>query len=388
MNQEEFDMDLVYFDNSATTKPYRKVIDEVSESMEKCFGNPSSAHRLGIEAERKIKTARERVAKLIGAMPQEIIFTSGGSESNNTALRGLISKGDHIISSKIEHPSVLHTLEALQQEGYEVTYLDVDNRGLINIEELKSSIKANTKLITIMHVNNEIGSIEPVNDIIKTVRGINKKTKVHIDAVQSLGKIKIDVKRFDVDLMSLSSHKIHGPKGVGALYIKKGLIVKSLITGGGQEMDVRSGTENLPGISGFGVAAEIIGAKLEDERHNIAILKKHFIERLNEIDKIVINSPQDGFHIDNILNVSFEGVRGEVLLHALEDYNIFVSTGSACSAKKSNQKNYVLPSIGLKPCFIEGTIRFSFSYDNTLEEIDYTMDGLKKIMPFLRRSKR
>lgn len=379
---------MVYFDNSATTKPYREVIDEVSECMENYFGNPSSAHKLGIEAERKIKAARERVSRLIGAMPQEIIFTSGGSEANNTVLRGVISRGDHIICSRIEHPSVLHTLEALEGEGYEVTYLEVDNRGLINLEELKSSIKVNTKLVTIMHVNNEIGSIQPVNDIIKAVRERNKKTKVHIDAVQSLGKIKIDVKKLDVDLMSLSSHKIHGPKGVGALYIKKGLIIKSLITGGGQEMDVRSGTENLPGISGFGIAAEAIGLRLENERENIAELKKHFIERLGEIDNISVNSPLDGVHIDNILNVSFEGVRGEVLLHALEDYNIYVSTGSACSAKKSSQKNYVLPSIGLKPCLAEGTIRFSFSYDNTLEEVDYTIEGLKKIIPFLRRSKR
>lgn len=381
-------MDMVYFDNSATTKPYGEVIDEVRECMERYFGNPSSAHRLGLEAERKIKTARERVSRLIGAFPQEIVFTSGGSEANNTALKGIITKGDHIITSKIEHPSVLHTLEALEEEGYEVTYLDVDSRGLINTEDLKKSIKANTKLVTIMYVNNEIGSIEPVNDIVKTVREKNKKTKVHIDAVQSLGKIKIDVKKLDVDLMSLSSHKIHGPKGVGALYIKKGLVMRSLITGGGQEMDVRSGTENLPGISGFGTAADITAVKLEKDRDSIYCLKKHFIERLDEIDKIVVNSPQDDFHIDNILNISFEGIRGEVLLHALEDFNIFVSTGSACSAKKSSHKNYVLPSIGLKPCHIEGAIRFSFSYGNTLEEVDFTIEALKKTIPFLRRSKR
>lgn len=381
-------MDMVYFDNSATTKPYGKVIDEVCECMERYFGNPSSAHRLGLEAERKVKAARERVAQLIGAMPQEIIFTSGGSEANNTALKGIISKGDHIISSKIEHPSVLNTLQYLENEGYEVTYLDVDDRGLININDLKNSIKTNTKLVTIMHVNNEIGSIEPVDDIIRTVREANKKTRIHIDAVQSLGKVRINVKKLDVDLMSLSSHKIHGPKGVGALYVKRGIVMRPLIAGGGQEMDIRSGTENLPGISGFGIAAETIGSVMEEGINKVDNLKKHFIERLNEIDKIVINSPQDGVHINNILNVSFDGVRGEVLLHALEDYNIFVSTGSACSAKKSSHKNYVLPSIGLKPCHIEGAIRFSFSYDNTIEEVDYTIDALKKIIPFLRRSKR
>ncbi len=381
-------MDIVYFDNSATTKPHREVIDEVSNCMEKYFANPSSSHRLGIEAERKIKTAREKVSRLIGASPQEIIFTSGGSEANNTALRGVISKGDHIITSSIEHPSVLHTLKALEDEGYEVTYLKVDSRGLIDLNELKGSIKGNTRLVTIMHVNNEIGSIQPVSDIIKIVREGNRRTKVHIDAVQSLGKIKIDVKKLDVDLMSLSAHKIHGPKGAGALYIKKGLIIKSLITGGGQEMDIRSGTENLPGISGFGVAADAACASLEDRNNSTFKLKEYFIERLGEIDNLAINSPQDGFHIDNILNVSFEGVRGEVLLHGLEDYNIYVSTGSACSAKKSGSNNYVLPSIGLKQNMVEGAIRFSFSRDNTIIEVDYAMEALKKIIPFLRRSKR
>jgi cysteine desulfurase len=381
-------MDIIYLDNSATTKPHKEVIDEVVECMEHYFGNPSSAHKLGVEAEKKIKAAREKVAKLIGAQPTEIVFTSGGSEANNTAIKGIINLGDHIITTKIEHPSVLRTLQALEKEGFEVTYLNVNSLGVIDLEELRSSIKSNTKLVTIMHVNNEIGSIQPIDDIIKIVREKNKRTKIHIDAVQSAGKIKLDVKKMDVDLMSISSHKFHGPKGVGALYIKKGLIIKSLVSGGGQEMDIRSGTENLPGISGFGVAADIINSNLYDKITYVRKLKKHFIDRLSEIESIIINSPDDEVHIGNVLNVSFEGIRGEVLLHALEDYKIYVSTGSACSAKKSSHKNYVLPAIGLKEFHVEGTIRFSFSYFNTIEEIDYTIESLKKIMPFLRRLKK
>lgn len=380
-------MDIVYFDNSATTKPHREVINEVSLCMEKYFGNPSSAHRIGIEAESKVKKARERVARLIGAEPGEIYFTSGGSESNNTALKGFISPGEHIITSKIEHPSVLNTLRYLQEKGVEVTYLDVDEHGIINKDQLRDSIKDNTRLVSIMHVNNELGSIEPVQDIVKIVREKNRGIRVHIDAVQSAGKIRINNKIIGADLISISSHKIHGPKGVGALYIRKGLNPVPLIEGGGQENNFRSGTENVPGISGFGVAADIICNNMEEKIQHVNSIKNHFLQRLNEIDGVLINSPEDGVHIGNILNASFRGIRGEVLLHALEDYNIFVSTGSACSAKRRSHKNYVLPAIGLKECDVTGAIRFSFSYLNTIDEVDYTIDSLKKILPELRRIK-
>lgn len=380
-------MDMVYFDNSATTKPHREVIEEVSLCMEKYFGNPSSAHRLGIEAESKVKAARERVAKLIGAEPGEIYFTSGGSESNNTALKGFISPGGHIITSKIEHPSVLNTLKYLEETGIEVTYIDVDSRGLINKDQLRNSIKDNTRLVSIMYVNNEIGTIEPIEDIADIVKEKNKGIRVHIDAVQAAGKIKINVKRIGADLVSMSAHKIHGPKGVGALYIRKGLNPLPLIAGGGQENNFRSGTENVPGISGYGIAAGIITNNIEEKIVHVNGIKHHFIERLNEIPGALINSPEDEVHIGNILNVSFSGIRGEVLLHALEDYNIFVSTGSACSAKRSSHKNYVLPAIGLKECDVTGAIRFSFSYLNTIEEVDYTIEILKKILPQLRRIK-
>lgn len=381
-------MKLVYLDNSATTKPHQEVIDEVALCMEQYYGNPSSAHKLGIEAERKLKTAREKVAAFIKAKPQEIIFTSGGSEANNMAVFGVLSKGDHIITTKIEHPSILRLLQDLEKESFEITYLDVDCDGVINLQQLEDSIKENTKLITVMYVNNEIGSIQPVHEIVRIARGKNRKTKVHIDAVQALGKVNINVKELGADLISFSAHKIHGPKGVGALYVKEGLRLKPLIAGGGQEFEVRSGTENLPGISGFGTAVGIMSQGFEEKQEHIKKLKAHFIEGLKELDKLKINSPQDERHINNILNVSFEGVRGEVMLHALEDYSIYVSTGSACSAKKNTHKNYVLPAIGLNPTQAEGTLRFSFSYLNTFEEIDYTVDAIKKILPFLRRVKK
>ena len=380
-------MNLVYLDNSATTKPHKEVVDEVAQCMEQYYANPSSAHKLGVEAEKKLKAAREKVAAFLKAKPQEIIFTSGGSEANNMAVLGVVSKGDHIITTRIEHPSVIRLLQDMEKDSFEITYLDVDCNGLINLDQLSKAMKENTKLISIMYVNNEMGSIQPIHEIIDIVREKSRKAKVHIDAVQALGKISMNVKELGVDLVSFSAHKIHGPKGVGALYIKEGLRLRPLIAGGGQEFDIRSGTENLPGISGFGIAVEMITKGFADKQKHIRALKQHFIEGLKslELDKIKINSPLDEKHIDNILNVSFEGVRGEVMLHALEDYHIYVSTGSACSAKKGAHKNYVLPAMGLSSVQAEGAIRFSFSYLNTIEEIDYTIDAINKILPFLRR---
>ncbi|MGE5632582.1 MAG: cysteine desulfurase family protein [Caulobacteraceae bacterium] len=381
-------MDTVYFDNSATTKPHKEVTDEVAECMDRYFANPSSSHKLGMEAEKKMTAAREKVAKLIHSRPQEIVFTSGGSEANNTAIMGTVSKGDHIITSRIEHPSVMRITEYLAENGCEITYLDVDSSGIINLEQLRNSIKENTKLVTIMHVNNEIGSIQPITQIVRIVREKSRKARVHVDGVQSAGKLDIDVKYIDLDFLSLSAHKIHGPKGVGALYIRSGLRIRPLILGGGQEGDIRSGTENLPGISGFGVAADKATTGMKEKMKQVYEVKKHFIERLSEIDGATVNSPLDEKHINNILNVSFGKVRGEVLLHALEDYGIYVSTGSACSAKKTSHKNYVLPAIGLRECDVEGAIRFSFSYVNTIEEVDYTVEALKKALVFLRRIKK
>lgn len=381
-------MEQVYFDNSATTKPHKQVIDEVALCMEKYFANPSSAHRLGIEAEKKVNSAREQVARLVGAAPKEIVFTSGGSEANNTAIAGAVAKGDHIISSRIEHPSVMRLLDGMKASGCEVTCLEVDGRGLIKLEQLEAAIKDNTRLVTIMHVNNEIGSIQPIADIARVVRRHSKRARLHVDAVQSAGKLELDVGKMDVDLLSLSAHKIHGPKGVGALYIKSGLVLKPLILGGGQERGIRSGTENLPGIAGFGTAAGMAMEDRQAKADQVYQVKKHFIERLPEIEDIRINSPLESTCIDNILNISFGGIRGEVLLHALEDYRIYVSTGSACSSRQAGHSNYVLPAMGLEKCDVEGAIRFSFSYRNTVAEVDYTIEALKKLLPFLRRLKK
>ncbi|MEG0371116.1 MAG: cysteine desulfurase family protein [Clostridium sp.] len=380
-------MNTIYFDNSATTKPHKEVIDEVVDCLENYYANPSAAYKIGIEAEKKVKVARENVAKLICAMPSEIVFTSGGSESNNAAIKGIVKSGDHVIISSFEHKSMIQTVNELESEGVEVTLLPINSSGIVDIGVLESGIKSNTKLVSIMHVNNEIGAIQPIKEISKIVRSKSKKARIHVDAVQSLGKIKIDVNDMGIDMLSISSHKIHGPKGVGALYIKKNMVLKPLISGGGQEMDRRSGTENVPGISGFGVACKLAISDFEEKSNIVKSIKERFIEGLHDIDDIIINSPVDKNHIHNILSVSFGGIRGEVLLHSLEDYNIFVSTGSACSAKKSSDKNYVLPSIGLNDKYIKGTIRFSFSYTNTLGEVDNTIDIIKKVLPFLRRIK-
>lgn len=381
-------MEQVYFDNSATTKPHRQVIDEVCLCMEKYFANPSSAHRLGLEAEKKANEARAKVGRLIGALPKEIIFTSGGSEANNTAILGSVAAGEHVVASRIEHPSVIRVLESLKASGCEATYLEVDDRGVVKLDRLEAAVKDNTRLVTVMHVNNEVGAIQPIEDIVRIVRAKSRKARIHVDAVQSAGKLELDVKQAGIDMLSLSAHKIHGPKGVGALYIRSGLALKPLIHGGGQEQGVRSGTENLPGIAGFGIAADLALEDRENKRLRVYQVKKHFIERLAELENIRINSPLDEVHIDNILNVSFGGVRGEVLLHALEDYNIYVSTGSACSSRHAGHGNYVLPALGIPECDIEGAVRFSFSYVNTPEEVDYTVEALKRILPFLRRLKR
>lgn len=380
--------DMIYFDNSATTKPHREVISEVMDCMENIYGNPSSAHGLGLLAEKKLKTAREQVGKLINAMPQEIIFTSGGSEANNTAIKGCLRSGDHYITTEIEHPSVLNLNEILKRNGIEVTILKVDSNGLINLNELKTSIKDNTRLVSIMYVNNEIGVIEPIKEIVEIIRTASSRIKIHVDGVQALGKLMIDVKTINIDLLSMSAHKIHGPKGVGALYIKKGTDLKPLIDGGGQENGLRSGTENVPAIAGFGLAAAIAKSNLVENNNKIETLKNYFIERLSEIEGVNINSPMDSYHVANILNISFGDVRGEVLLHALEDYKIYVSTGSACSSKGGGHKNYVLPAIGLADNMINGTLRFSFSCYNNIGEVDITIDALKKILPFLRRLKK
>ena len=338
----------IYLDNSATTKPYPEVVDKMVYALTTDYANPSSLHRKGIEVEKNIKLIRQDIARTLGAKDKEIYFTSGGTESNNAIIRGVANlykkRKKHIISTEIEHPSVLQTLNDLEQDGFEVTYLKVDRDGKINIEELKNAIKPSTILITIMHVNNEIGSIQPIEDIGKYLKSLKDKIYLHVDAVQSYAKINFKPSRYNIDFMSVSGHKLHGPKGIGFMYIKENNRLKPLITGGGQEIGIRSGTENVPGIYGLGEAVKVINKDLNKTIDKISELKNLLKEEiLNNIEDIKLNSPEDG--VCHILNVSFKDVRGEVLLHYLEQKGIYVSTGSACSSKKKG--SHVLNAIGL-----------------------------------------
>lgn len=372
----------IYLDNSATTKPYKEVVEKMIFALENDYANPSSLHKKGLEVEKNIKKIREDIARTLGVKEKEIYFTSGGTESNNSIIRGVLDKRkNHIITTKIEHPSVLDTIKTLEKEGIEVTYLDVDSEGKIDINSLKSSIKENTILVSVMHVNNEVGSIQPISEVGKYLKTLKEKVYFHVDAVQSFGKINFKPSKYNIDFMSVSGHKIHGPKGIGFMYIKESSKVKPLFTGGGQEFGFRSGTENIPGIYGLGEAIRITNENLDKNIQKIDSLKNLLkSEILNNIENVKINSPEDG--VCHILNVSFLGVKGEVLLHYLEQKDIYVSTGSACSSKKKG--SYVLNAMNLSKDEIEGAIRFSLSCFNTEEEILETIKVLKSSVEDLR----
>ena len=360
----------IYLDNSATTKPYKEVIEKMVYALSTDYANPSSLHKKGIEVEKNIKEIRRNIARTLGVKDKEIYITSGGTESNNAIIRGIVAlnkkRKNHIISTVIEHPSVLNTLKDLEEEGFEVTYLNVDKYGKINLEELKQAIKPTTCLVTIMHVNNEVGSIQPIQEIGKYLKTLNDKVYLHVDAVQSYSKINFKPSRYNIDLMSVSGHKLQGPKGIGFMYIRENNRIKPMLTGGGQEIGIRSGTENTPGIYGLGEAINIINQRLDEKIEKIANLKNLLKnEIVKNIDDIKINSPEDG--VCHILNISFRGVKGEVLLHYLEQKKVYVSTGSACSSKKKG--SHVLNAMELTPDEIEGAIRFSLSDLNTEEEI-------------------
>lgn len=375
----------IYLDNSATTKPYQEVVDKMMVALTNQYGNPSSIYKKGIEVEREIKEIRRNIARSLGAKETEIYFTSGGTECNNTIIRSVANLNKktkkHIISTCIEHPSVLNTLKDLEEQGFEVTYLPVDKEGKISIEDLKNAIKKETFLVSIMHVNNEIGSIQPIEEIGKYLKSLDEKVYFHVDGVQSYAKVKFRPSKYNIDFMSVSGHKLHGPKGIGFMYVKENNRIKPLLTGGGQESSIRSGTENVPGIYGLGEAVKILNKDLQGTIDKIQNLKNLLKEEIiNNIDNVKVNSPEDG--VCHVLNVSFKGVKGEVLLHYLEQKEIYVSTGSACSSKKKG--SHVLNSIGLSPEEIEGAIRFSLSDLNTEEEIKETIKVLKESVSDLR----
>lgn len=375
----------IYLDNSATTKPYQEVVDKMVLALTTQYGNPSSIYKKGIEVEREIKEIRRNIARSLGAKETEIYFTSGGTECNNTIIRSVANLNKktkkHIISTVIEHSSVLNTLKDLEADGFEVTYLPVGKDGKISLEDLKNAIKKETILVSVMHVNNEIGTIQPIEEIGKYLKSLDEKVYFHVDGVQSYAKIKFRPSRYNIDFMSVSGHKLHGPKGIGFMYVKENNRIKPLLTGGGQEIGIRSGTENVPGIYGIGEAVRILNQDLEGTIDKIKGLRDLLKEEiLANIDNVKINSPEDG--VCHVLNVSFRGVRGEVLLHYLEQKEIYVSTGSACSSKKKG--SHVLNAIGLTPDEIEGAIRFSLSDLNTKEEIMKTVEVLKESVSDLR----
>ena len=321
----------IYFDNSATTKPYKEVIEETAKAMEEYFGNPSSLHKIGIKAEKKITEAREFIGKSLNASKDEIIFTSGGSEGNNLIIKGLVKPGHHVITTVFEHHSVLMTYKELEKNGVRVTYLNVDKEGKISLEELKNSISKDTVLVSIMHVNNEMGAIQDIENIGKLIKEKSSRARFHVDAVQSYGKLNIDVKRMNIDMLTAAGHKIHGPKGVGFIYLRKGIVLNPLINGGSQEGGIRGGTHNVPGIIGLYKAAEITMENINSSFEYVKNLKEYMIDRLGEINNIRINSPLKEDFTPYILNVSFIGVKAEVLLHLLEENDIYVATGSACT---------------------------------------------------------
>lgn len=355
--------------------------------LRETYGNPSSLHRKGLESEKLIEQAREIIARSLAVKKQEIFFTSGGTESNNLALQGAArayrSRGRHIISSQIEHKSVLETLAALEKEGFEVTYLPVDQQGRVRVEDVQKSLRDDTILVSIMYCNNETGAMQPIEEIGQLLRD-RSKLLFHVDGVQAYGKIPLKLRGQRIDLLSLSSHKIHGPKGVGALYVRSGVHVQPLLYGGGQEHGLRSGTENVPGIVGFGKAAEQTYAQLDEARKHLQHLRDSFRERVQrEIPEVRINTPEGELAAPHIVNVSFAGLRGEVLVHALEQEGIFVSTGSACSSKEVSF-SHVLRAIGLSEAEGIGSLRFSFAVENTLEEVDWTINRLKRVVADLR----
>ena len=379
----------IYFDNSATTKPYREVIEETAKAMEEYFGNPSSLHKIGIKAEKKITEAREFIGKSLNASKDEIIFTSGGSEGNNLIIKGLVKPGHHVITTVFEHHSVLMTYKELEKNGVRVTYLNVNKEGKISLEELKNSISKDTVLVSIMHVNNEMGAIQDIETIGKLIKEKSSRARFHVDAVQSYGKLNIDVKKMNIDMLTAAGHKIHGPKGVGFIYLKKGIVLNPLINGGSQEGGIRGGTHNVPGIIGLYKAAEITMENKNSSFEYVKNLKEYMIDRLGEINNIRINSPLKEDFTPYILNVSFIGVKAEVLLHLLEENDIYVATGSACTSKTSAvQVSYVIKELGLSKAEVESAIRFSFSKNNTKEEVDKAIEVLKSSLTFLRRVKR
>ena len=381
-------MDGLYFDNSATTKVKDEVLNEMLPYFSKEYGNASSAYGIGRNNKKAIEKARKKVAELIGANSKEIYFTSSGSESDNTALKGYAyankEKGRHIITTKIEHPAILESCKSLEKQGFRVTYLNVDKEGIIDLQELRKEINCQTILISVMFANNEIGTIEPIVEISKIARANN--IAFHTDSVQAVGNIPIDVKNIGIDMLSISAHKFHGPKGIGALYVRDGINFERYIDGGHQERNKRAGTENVPAIVGMGKAAELAKDNLEEHKNYLESIRDYYIE---QITKEILDCKLNGSRNDRLpgnANFSFKGVDGNAILYDLDLKGIYVSTGSACSSGEVNP-SYVLTSIGLNEEWANGAIRTTFGDDNTREDVDVLISAIKESVEKFRNEK-
>ncbi|WKY46836.1 cysteine desulfurase family protein [Eubacteriaceae bacterium ES3] len=377
----------IYLDYAATTPMDESVIEKVSQASKLYYGNPSSLYRLGMDAEQAVTGVRQKIAKTLNCQENEVIFTSGGTEGNNMVIRGIVEKSRRdnmrIITTAIEHPSVLDVFSFYQSHGIDVVFLEVDEQGLISLDDLQAALNENTVLVSIMGVNNELGTIQNLQAAGQLIKERFPRCVFHSDFVQGYLKIPIDVKALRLDAATICAHKIFGPKGVGAIYLKKGLSPKPLLLGGGQEQGLRSGTENVPGILGFGQAIDIRENSYQEDLKKLRQIRTKLIEKLeNRIDEIKINGHETGSPY--ILNISFNHIRGEVLLHSLEAAGIFVSTGSACSSHKK-EKQYVLKAIGLPEDLKEGTIRISFCKDITETDLDYTAEQIEKAVNSLRK---
>lgn len=381
----------VYLDNSATTKALPQVAELVTQVMCDDYGNPSSMHRKGVEAEQYLRYAKETLAGILKVQEKEILFTSGGTEADNLALIGCAManrrRGNHLITTQVEHPAVLQTMQYLESQGFQVTYLPVDRWGRISLKDLETAIAPQTILVSIMHTNNEVGALQPIAEAGALIKRMNPAILLHVDAVQGFGKFRILPKRMNIDLLSVSGHKIHGPKGVGFLYVGEQVKIQPVVYGGGQQKNMRSGTENVPGIAGLAKAAELMYAHLDEDVQRLYELKEYFVEKISRMEGIQVNGiPKEGCRATapHVVSVSVYGIRSEVMLHALEEKGIYVSAGSACASNKP-QTSATLKAMKLQRELWDSTIRLSFSVYTTREEIDYTLDTMYDMIPMLRK---
>ena len=378
----------IYLDNSATTAVHPDVVKLMSKIMLEDYGNPSSKHNKGVQAERYLNEAGETLTSILKCDKKELLYTSGGTESDNMAFIGTAlankRRGNHIITTMIEHPAILETTVFLEKNGFEITYLPVDATGRVSLEALKEALKPETILVSIMYANNEVSIVEPIAEAAAMVKEYNPEIIFHTDAVQAFGKYRIIPKRENIDLMSVSAHKLHGPKGVGFLYIKDKTKINPIIFGGGQQKGMRSGTENVPGIAGMALAAKLCYENFDEKIERLYELKEYFTDKVLEIPGTVFNGRRGHEGTPHVISISFENVRSEVLLHALEDKGIYVSSGSACSSNKPALSG-TLKAIGVKNNLLDSTIRFSLCTENTKEELDEVIIALNELVPMLRR---